>query len=94
MAPEEYPKLPKEESAPLVKIDGKAMIDYALDSLAEAGVEKVVVNVHHLADQMLAHLNSYKADEQGQDQSLSEKCQQKCRFYELKKEKNIRHAAE
>ncbi|MBB3316198.1 MULTISPECIES: nucleotidyltransferase family protein [unclassified Rhizobium] len=45
---------------PLVKIDGKAMIDYALDSLAEAGVEKVVVNVHHHADQMLAHLASYR----------------------------------
>ncbi|MBW9114120.1 nucleotidyltransferase family protein [Rhizobium cauense] len=44
---------------PLVKIDGKAMIDYALDSLAEAGVEKVVVNVHHHADQMLSHLASY-----------------------------------
>ncbi len=45
---------------PLVKIDGKAMIDYALDSLAETGVERVVVNVHHHADQMLAHLASYK----------------------------------
>jgi len=45
---------------PLVKIDGKAMIDYALDSLAEAGVERVVVNIHHHADQMLAHLASYK----------------------------------
>lgn len=46
---------------PLVKIDGKAMIDYALDALVEAGVEKAVVNVHHHADQMLAHLGSYKA---------------------------------
>ena len=46
---------------PLVKIDGKAMIDYALDSLAEAGVEKAVVNVHHHADQMLDHLSRYKA---------------------------------
>lgn len=46
---------------PLVKIDGKPMIDYALDSLAEAGVERVVVNVHHHADQMLAHLASYKS---------------------------------
>jgi MurNAc alpha-1-phosphate uridylyltransferase len=45
---------------PLVKIDGKPMIDYALDSLAEAGVERAVVNVHHHADQMLDHLQSYK----------------------------------
>ncbi|KQV20263.1 mannose-1-phosphate guanylyltransferase [Rhizobium sp. Root1203] len=44
---------------PLVKIDGKPMIDYALDSLVEAGVEKAVVNVHYLAEQMLAHLECY-----------------------------------
>lgn len=46
---------------PLVKIDGKPMIDYALDSLVEAGVETAVVNVHYLAEQMLAHLNTYTA---------------------------------
>jgi MurNAc alpha-1-phosphate uridylyltransferase len=45
---------------PLVKIAGKPMIDYALDALADAGVEKAVVNVHHHADQMLEHLNAYK----------------------------------
>lgn len=41
---------------PLVPIAGKPMIDYVLDALAEAGVEQAVVNVHHLADQMEAHL--------------------------------------
>lgn len=41
---------------PLVPISGKPMIDYVLDALAEAGVEEAVVNVHHLADQMEAHL--------------------------------------
>ncbi len=41
---------------PLVPIAGKPMIDYVLDALAEAGVEDAVVNVHHLADQMEAHL--------------------------------------
>jgi MurNAc alpha-1-phosphate uridylyltransferase len=45
---------------PLVKIDGKPMIDYSLDALAEAGVERAVVNVHHHAEQMLEHLSSYK----------------------------------
>ncbi|MBY4631688.1 nucleotidyltransferase family protein [Rhizobium croatiense] len=45
---------------PLVKIDGKAMIDYALDALVAAGVERAVVNVHHHADQMLAHLGNYR----------------------------------
>lgn len=45
---------------PLVKIAGKPMIDYALDALAEAGVERAVVNVHHHADQMEAHLRAYR----------------------------------
>lgn len=37
---------------PLVKVGGRAMIDHMLDRLAEAGVEKAVVNVHWLADQI------------------------------------------
>jgi MurNAc alpha-1-phosphate uridylyltransferase len=45
-------KIPK----PLVTVSGKALIDYALDRLDEVGVEQVVVNVHHMADLMEAHL--------------------------------------
>ncbi len=41
---------------PLVKIGGKTMLDHALDRLADAGVEEAVVNVHHLAGQIEAHL--------------------------------------
>src|SRR5258706_13330993 len=41
---------------PLVQIGGKALIDYVLDRLADAGVEHAVVNVHHLADQIEGHL--------------------------------------
>ncbi len=41
---------------PLVAIGGKAMLDHALDRLAEAGIEEAVVNVHHLADKVEAHL--------------------------------------
>jgi MurNAc alpha-1-phosphate uridylyltransferase len=44
---------------PLVRVAGKPMIDYALDALADAGVQKAVVNVHHFADQMEAHLARY-----------------------------------
>jgi MurNAc alpha-1-phosphate uridylyltransferase len=40
----------------LVPVAGKPLIDHVLDRLAEAGVERAVVNVHHLADQMEAHL--------------------------------------
>ena len=41
---------------PLVRVGGKALIDYVLDRLAEQGVERAVVNVHHLADQIERHL--------------------------------------
>ncbi|QEE45825.1 nucleotidyltransferase family protein [Rhizobium sp. WL3] len=41
---------------PLVRIGGKPMIDYVLDALVAAGVQIVVVNVHHHADQMETHL--------------------------------------
>ena len=41
-------RLPK----PLVPVGGKALIDYVLDRLAAQGVERAVVNVHHLADQI------------------------------------------
>ncbi|MFZ1952815.1 MAG: nucleotidyltransferase family protein [Pseudolabrys sp.] len=45
---------------PLVKVAGRPLIDHVLDRLAETGVECVVVNVHHLADQMQRHLAQRK----------------------------------
>jgi MurNAc alpha-1-phosphate uridylyltransferase len=45
---------------PLVRVGGKALIDYSLDKLADAGVAKAVVNVHYLADALEAHLSSRK----------------------------------
>ncbi|MEL6531025.1 MAG: nucleotidyltransferase family protein [Pseudomonadota bacterium] len=41
---------------PLVRVAGKPLIDYALDSLADAGVSRAVVNVHYLADALEAHV--------------------------------------
>jgi MurNAc alpha-1-phosphate uridylyltransferase len=41
---------------PLVKVAGTALIDYVLDRLAEVGVERAVVNVHYLAEQIERHL--------------------------------------
>ena len=55
---------------PLVKVGGKALIDYVLDRLDAVGVERVVVNVHHLADVLEQHLagrrNIVISDERGQ----------------------------
>jgi N-acetyl-alpha-D-muramate 1-phosphate uridylyltransferase len=45
---------------PLVEVGGKALLDHVLDRLAEAGVERAVVNVHHFAEQMEKHLASRK----------------------------------
>lgn len=40
----------------LVEVGGRALIDHVLDRLAEAGVEKAVVNVHWFADRLERHL--------------------------------------
>ena len=45
-------KLPK----PLIKVGGRALIDHAIDRLVEAGVETVVVNLHHLGHLIEGHL--------------------------------------
>jgi N-acetyl-alpha-D-muramate 1-phosphate uridylyltransferase len=45
---------------PLVQVGGKALIDWGLDSLVDAGVTRVVVNVHYLADKLEAHLRTRK----------------------------------
>jgi N-acetyl-alpha-D-muramate 1-phosphate uridylyltransferase len=41
---------------PLVPFMGRPLIDHVLDRLEEAGIEEVVVNVHHFADLLEAHL--------------------------------------
>jgi MurNAc alpha-1-phosphate uridylyltransferase len=41
---------------PLVTVAGKALLDHVLDRLAAAGVERAVVNVYYLAEQIVAHL--------------------------------------
>ena len=47
-------KIPK----PMVAVAGKPLIDHVLDRLAQTGVERAVVNVHYLADQLIRHLAS------------------------------------
>jgi N-acetyl-alpha-D-muramate 1-phosphate uridylyltransferase len=44
---------------PLVEVAGKALIDHALDRLADAGVKRAVVNVHYLAGSLEAHLKRH-----------------------------------
>jgi MurNAc alpha-1-phosphate uridylyltransferase len=49
-------KIPK----PMVVVAGKPLLDHVLDRLADAGVERAVVNVHYLAEQIEQHLASRK----------------------------------
>ena len=48
---------------PLIRVAGHALIDYTLDRFTAAGVERAIVNVHYLADQIEAHLSSRRAPE-------------------------------
>jgi MurNAc alpha-1-phosphate uridylyltransferase len=47
----------------LVAVAGRALIDHVLDRLADAGVERAVVNVHYLADALERHLAARKKPE-------------------------------
>jgi MurNAc alpha-1-phosphate uridylyltransferase len=49
-------KVPK----PLTKVLGVPLIDVALNRLATAGVERAVVNLHHLGEQIREHLKDRK----------------------------------
>jgi MurNAc alpha-1-phosphate uridylyltransferase len=48
------PSIPK----PLVRLAGRPLIDHVLDRLAEAGVAKAVVNLHHMSELLERHLAS------------------------------------
>jgi MurNAc alpha-1-phosphate uridylyltransferase len=48
---------------PLVAVAGKPLIDHVLDRLAAQGIERAVVNIHHLADQIERHLAARRRPE-------------------------------
>jgi MurNAc alpha-1-phosphate uridylyltransferase len=41
---------------PLVRVQGRALLDHAIDRLEAAGVERVVVNIHYLGELIAEHL--------------------------------------
>lgn len=45
---------------PLVEVAGKPLMDHVLDRLADAGVERVVVNVHYRAEQIVGYVAARK----------------------------------
>ena len=48
--------LTEERPKPLVTFLGRALIDHILDRLVGAGITRVVINVHYLADMMVEHV--------------------------------------
>lgn len=48
--------LTDERPKPMVEVAGRALIDYALDHLAEAGISDVTVNLHHKAEMLQQYL--------------------------------------
>lgn len=48
---------------PLIEVAGKLLIDYGMDRLREAEVQKAVVNGHYLADQILSWSRQQAAPE-------------------------------
>lgn len=47
---------------PLVEVARKTLLDHVLDRLRAAGIRRVVVNVHYLADNVVAHLKARAGD--------------------------------
>src|SRR5690625_5858639 len=45
---------------PMLELGGRTMAERALDRLADAGIEEVVVNLHHLPDQIRSRLEGYQ----------------------------------
>lgn len=46
---------------PLIKVAGKTLLDWGLDTLAASGITKAVVNVHYLGAQIVEHVKSRTA---------------------------------
>lgn len=47
---------------PLIEVAGKTMLDHVLDKVRAAGIGRIVVNVHYLADQVEEHLARHASD--------------------------------
>lgn len=44
--------LTRKRPKPLLEAGGKALVQYQIENLAEAGIDTIVVNLHHLGDQI------------------------------------------
>jgi MurNAc alpha-1-phosphate uridylyltransferase len=57
---------------PLLKLAGQPILAHALERLHGAGIRNIIVNAHHLADQMAAFLKAYPSVILTQEEELLE----------------------
>ncbi len=48
-------ELTKEIPKPLLKVNGKAVIDYSIEQFRDVGVQEIAISVHHMADKIQEH---------------------------------------
>ena len=59
---------------PLIEVAGRALIDHCLDRFADNGVERAIVNVHWLADQIEAHLAERRRAARSSSPTSAKRC--------------------
>ena len=54
--------LTKDTPKPLIEVKGKALIDFHIDKLIAIGCNKIVINVHYLAEKIINHVTAKYID--------------------------------
>jgi len=54
--------LTKDIPKPLIEVKGKSLIDFHIDKLIASGYQKIVINVHYLAEKIINHVSSKYID--------------------------------
>lgn len=47
---------------PLIEVQGKPMLDWTIGYIIEAGIRKIIINTHHLAEKIKEHIAQLKYD--------------------------------
>ena len=58
---------------PLIKIKGKPLLEWSLIKLRSAGIKEIVINLHHLGDQIINYFGNGKRLNIKIDYSIEEK---------------------
>ena len=65
-------ELTRNRPKPLLPVAGRALIDHALDTAAEAGIRRAVINLHYRGEQVRAHLAGRRVPEVAFSEELPE----------------------